>query len=67
MLNWCVTGVIVADGEPVLAQDGVDVEEVVRNGADQPVHLTVVKYPHPASRVMTINEFYTGMLQLYWV
>ena len=45
MLIWCVlvhTGVIVADGEPVLAQDGVDVEEVVRDGADQPVHLTVV-------------------------
>ena len=39
-----------ADGEPVLAEDGVDVEEVVRDGADQPVHLTVVEYPHPASR-----------------
>ena len=36
-----------ADCLPVLSQDGVDVEEIVRDGADQPVHLTVVQNPHP--------------------
>ena len=60
-----------ADGVPVSAQDGVDKGELVRDGADQPVHLTAVQDPHPdvmraKDFLSLIDEYRVGHLQRCW-